>query len=390
MNQFFWPDSAPTGKLLGDLAEELQAQGHSVQVLAGGGRYEGVPAYPEPKVEIVRLPTVAFSRSPLMRILSWLSFLLMAAWKGCFMPKRDVVVCMTTPPGLSYVGLLIHWLRGSQFWIWEMDLYPDVAEGAGMLVPGSLLHKILRGVMNFPRRHATGIIVLGDCMKARLVSQGISGEKIVIAENWATRSESSPKQSPDAGPLKILYSGNLGVAHEMETIAEVMLRLRNDAGFEFTFAGGGSRRAALEQFAKEHNIQNVRFQGYQDDQGFATCLADSHVGLITLREGCVGSVVPSKMYSLLAAGRPVLFIGPAYASTALQIDRFGCGWHAESGEYDKIESLVRSLAQWRDLVHTASGQAKFAFQTYFEKSIRVQYLSAQLIGQEGLSKAKAA
>lgn len=389
LNQFFWPDPAPTGKLMADLAGQLQADGHQVTVLAGESGYEEHATYADPQISVIRLQTAKYSRHSVWRMLSWLSFLGGALLRALLLPRQDLVVCLTSPPGLSYVGLLLQWLRGTQLWIWEMDLYPDVAEGVGLLRSGSLAQRVLRGVMNFPRRQAAGVLVLGECMKERLAAQGVPREKLIIAENWAENVTCAPVRREGGEPLRILYSGNLGLAHDVETISEVIQQLANDNRFEFVFCGGGKRRGTLEALVEKQQIGNVRFLGYQDEEEFGRLLESAHIGLITLLPGCVGTVVPSKMYSLLAAGRPVLFIGPDTAATAIQIERFRCGWHAMTGEARQVEARLRVLEQWRDQVEEAGAAARVAYLQYFNKAERVGYLSRQLT-TEGAARGAAA
>ena len=174
MNQFFWPDSAATSQLLTDLAVEMAARGHQVHVLCAEGSYAVASAERQPAVTIHRIPALPFTRGKLSRVLSYLSFYLGAAWRGLTVARPDLVLTLTTPPLLSLIGTLIKRVRGSRHYIWEMDVYPDVAVSLGYFKPAGLLDRGIGLLADLSRRQADGILALGDCMKRRLIHRGIA------------------------------------------------------------------------------------------------------------------------------------------------------------------------------------------------------------------------
>ena len=382
INQFFWPDAAPTGRYLEDLARELVQQGHEVDVLCGGGRYEGaVKGVNPPPVSIYRIPAPDYTRSGAARMLNWVTFLLRAAWRAFRLPRYHAVVAMTTPPGLSYAGL-VQQARGARLWLWEMDLYPDVAIATGTMRGGTWLARLMERLLDWPRRRAEGVLVLGDCMRNRLLRNGIQPARLVIAENWADSAKFACLPLPESPPLRVLYSGNLGVVHEIETILEVMTLLRGDPRIEFVFAGGGVRYTELQEHCRARGLQNVSFEGYEDNERFAARLSGCHAGLVTLRPGCEGTVVPSKFYSLLAAGRPVLYIGPLAATPARRISEYACGWAYESGESRALAELLLGLLHNRSELETRGQNGRQAFLSVYDRQAAVPRL-ARLIGGPG-------
>jgi hypothetical protein len=205
-------------------------------------------------------------------------------------------------------------------------------------------------------------------MKDRLAARGIPESRMHIVENWADGNEIRPLPFPD-GPLAIHYSGNLGLAHETNTIQEVIRRLANHAEFQFVFAGGGPRRSALEEFCRTQGIFNVEFRSYCKRSELGTSLAEGHLGLVTQLPQTLGSVVPSKIYGIMAAGRPLLFVGPAASTPARHIRRFECGWHIQCGDVDGLESLLFHLSRNRQLLYAAGTRARQAFESEFDSSI---------------------
>src|SRR6266851_962878 len=280
INQFFWPDTAATGQLLTDVMRGMDPRDHAVTVLCGRSDYGAVDTASPPPVKILRSRGVAFSRGKIGRVVSYASFFAGAAVRGVRGPKPALVLTLTTPPLISILGTLLKSLRGSRHFIWEMDLYPDIAVDLNVLKHRSVVTRLIGTVADFSRKRADGIIVLGEEMKTRLVARGIPEHKILVAENWADGCEILPAPFKE-GPLVVHYSGTFGLAHEEHTIAEVMRRLRDDSRFRFVFAGGGARRERLKEFCRVEGIGTAEFRPYATRSQLGRSLAEGHVGLVT-------------------------------------------------------------------------------------------------------------
>src|ERR1035441_7916749 len=301
LNQFFYPDSAATSQLLTDLARSLAAQGHSVRVICGRSSYAEPDALNPPAVEIVRTPGLPFGRGLLARTFSYTGFLAGAGCRGLLGPRPHLILTLTTPPALSVVGSLLKTVFRARHFIWEMDLYPDIAVDLEVLPPrswfprlpppppsavGSLpkplsrprhfiwemdlypdiavdlevLHprswftRLMGASFDHARRKADGIIALGECMRQRLIRRGIPPERIHVADNWADGAEIQPLPFPAPSPLRILYWGNLGLAHDVDTIRAAIHHFRSDPRFHFAFAGAGLDRQALEFFCADMGV----------------------------------------------------------------------------------------------------------------------------------------
>jgi len=377
INQFFWPDSAATSQLLTDVAAWAVEDGHSVRVIAGDTKYTECEDLIPPPVRVDRCPAFPFNRGIVGRIASYLSFLTVAAVHALRGPRPDAVVTLTTPPALGLIGSLVHSLRGARHYIWEMDLYPDIAVDMGVLSARSPFTRLVAWVFDFARLRADGIIALGEEMKDRLITHGIPAEKIHVCENWADGRDIAPLPFPE-GPLTLYYSGNLGMVHDVDTILDAMEHFRNDQRLRFMFAGGGSRRASFEALCRERSLDNVLFGPYCDRTDLGTCLAQGHIGLVTQLPESLGSVVPSKTYGIMAAGRPVLFIGPGQATPARIVEKHRCGWHIEPGDSKGLIQLLETLANRPDLIHEAGARARQAFELHYDRPIAVARLNAVL------------
>lgn len=393
INQFFWPDTAATSHLLSDVANHLAVSGEDVKVICGTASYGNPNDSPRPDVEIIRLQNAAFTRRFGGRIVSYLTFFLGALWHGLKLDAPAVVMTLTTPPLISLVGLAIQKLRGSRHVIWEMDVYPDVAVDLGVLQADGLLAKIFGWLADLPRRHADRIVVLGECMRARLLAHGIPEEKIVVAENWAERPEPEERRISfrhcrPTEALSIMYSGNLGMAHDAETVAGAMRDLAGrDQEIGFVFAGGGSRHSWLKKFCQEHGISSCEFLPYCERHDLFARLRTAHIGLVTQKNESLGSSVPSKTYGIMAAGRPILFVGPAESTTARIIARYGCGWQVDCGDTEGLVQLLEHLNDNREMILEAGHRAFQAFLTNYQRSEGVARIAAIVAGVDRQSEA---
>jgi colanic acid biosynthesis glycosyl transferase WcaI len=366
INQFFWPDTAPTGRFLLDLARAAESPQLEITAICGASSYGITDDTPRPPVRILRPSATRFSRDILGRILSYASFLAGAFVAGFRVGRPDTVLTLTTPPLTSVFGRLLKLSRGCRHFIWEMDVYPDIAVDIGALNSRSMLTCLIGALADWSRRNADGIIVLGEDMKARLIARDIPEHKIHVAGNWADGREITPLPFP-GGPLVVYYSGNFGLTHDFETITSVILQYANDPRFQFVFAGGGVRRQNLQTLCRAHGIANALFRPYSSRADLAASLAEGHLGLVTQLPLTCGSIVPSKTYGIMAAGRPVLYIGPREATPARMIERFRCGWQVDPGDTSALVSLLEMLASQRHLMFEAGARARQAFEQHYDR-----------------------
>jgi colanic acid biosynthesis glycosyl transferase WcaI len=366
INQFFWPDGAATSQYLTDLTRFLAAQGHEVEVLCGDTSYARLDAgEEEPPAIVHRITCTRFGSGLPARLCSYASFFLGALWTGLRTPAADVVVTLTTPPMLSVIGAVLKRMRGFKHFIWEMDLFPEALVDVGLVKQNSWTVRLLGHIADRSRLHSDGVIVLGDCMRRRLLDRGIPASQIHVAENWADGTKIFPLPIHRQGPLKVLYSGNLGRPHDIETIMYAMERLKGDPLFHFQFVGDGARRKELVDFCQRNGIDNTSFAPYCRRDEMSGNLASGNIGLVTQREACLGTVVPSKVYGLLAAGRPLLYIGPRESTPAEIIRRFGCGWQVDCGNGQAVLELLKDLEADRDQISAAGERARIAFLDHY-------------------------
>jgi colanic acid biosynthesis glycosyl transferase WcaI len=399
LSQFFGPDSAAVGQLLADAAHGMAEAGHEVRVICGRSDYmapetddredirDGFSKTARPdrgnashgSLQVSSVGNLAFSHSRAGKLLSYATFYSGAVWRALSVPKPDAVLTLTAPPGLAWIGWLLKRVCQCRHVSWEMDVYPDIAVALGMAIPAWL-----GWFLDFPRRRADGVIALGDCMKERLLRHGLPKERIHVVENWADARKTYPLPFPETPPLRILYSGNLGLAHDVTTIRGAMERLANDARFHFDFAGGGPQRKELHEFCRRRAIGNVSFRSYVPWDQLGASLAEGHIGLVTQNPTTLGAVVPSKTYGVMAAGRPVLYIGPAAATPARVVRRFDCGWQFECGDVDGVVGLLEQLVKHPEQIREKSERGHRAFGDHYDMPAGVAQI-CRVLGLEQLS-----
>ena len=390
VNQHYWPDVASTGQHLTDLAEHLVGEGYDVEVLCGRGKYvAGQMAVPDREtrngVGIRRVRTTAFGRgSHLGRLFDYASYYVQVLGRLLFGRRYTGVVFLTTPPLLATLGALARLIRGQRYAVWSMDLHPDAELASGMLPsrgPLSIVGRVLEWLNAAGYRRADAVIDLGPYMKERIVAKGVAPERTHTVHVWSARDEIVPvarEENPLVDRLGlrekfvVMYSGNAGIVHDFDGILDAMRRLSGDPRIHFLFVGNGPRRAEIERFGREQAIPNFEYRDYfaRDDLRWSLSAADVH--LISLRDAFVGISVPGKLYGIMAAGRPAVFVGPERCESAETIRDARCGEVVSAADGapacgERLAALLRELAGRPDALRAMGAAGRAAFETRYER-----------------------
>jgi hypothetical protein len=382
LNQVFWPDVAATAQHGHDLGRFLVQRGERVTALASRSLYsemgKSLPGHDSVDgIRIVRAGQSVFGKRGLAsRAFDFLSFYAAAMWTAVWLPRQDVVVCFTTPPFIAFVGILLRWLKGTKVVCWTMDLYPDVPVAAGVLRRGSLAHALFEAIDRFCLKRADRIVVLGRCMRERVVARGIDPSKVEVINVWADDREVDVRPSAgnalrrewDIGARFVIeYSGNFGIGHDGQTIYRAMDAVRTDDGLRWVVVGGGTKRAEMETFVRDHAVSNALLKPYQPRDRLGELLALGDVHLVTIAEGFAGLLVPSKFYGVLAAGRPVLYVGPRESEVADVILAADCGRVIAQGDAAGLVAAIDGLRRDPDVARGMGKRARIAFEREFTR-----------------------
>ncbi len=365
LNQAFFPDVVATAQMGKDLADELVRRGHSVTAVASRSVYGSKGAVLPRKEEVVvagarqpiRVHRVGFSlfgkSSIAARIADFALFYILAAVRVLTLPRADVVVCYTTPPFIALVGLLSKLFRGSRAIYWVMDLYPDLPVACGVMREDAIVTRVCEWLNRQLLQRSDVCVVLGRCMQERVLAKGVDAARVRMIPVWSDlvvqhdvhgTDEFRARWVGDARTL-VMYSGNLGLGHDATTMCDAMLRLAGRDDIRFVFVGGGKRRAEVEAFAEQHNLPNVRFEGYVARERLSDSLAAADIHLISLKEGVEGIMVPSKLFGIMAVGRPSVFIGSRRSEISRVLEESRSGLTVDEGDGEALARAIVELAE---------------------------------------------
>jgi colanic acid biosynthesis glycosyl transferase WcaI len=359
VNRYFHPDESATAQLLADLAFGLAAGGFDVHIVCSRQLYVD----PEARlaalqtirgVVVHRVWTTRFGRRRLMgRAIDYASFYLTCAVALLgLLRARDIVVAKTDPPLISIVAAPAARLKGALLINWLQDIFPEVASQLGANPLPAVLDRALRSLRDASLRLAVVNVVLGSRMLEYLGTRGVPASNCRVIENWADAESLRPKESGGSklrnrlgltDKFVVGYSGNLGRAHEFETVIGAAERLRSDQRIAFLFIGGGARMDELKASVDRRHLSNFHFLPYRPREELEDSLAAADVHLASLVPSLEGLIVPSKFYGILAAGRPILFVGDRNGELSRVIAKYQCGLVVEVGQSEDLASAIDGL-----------------------------------------------
>ena len=328
LSQVYWPDTASTAQHLADLCAELSKRGHDVSVVTSSRAYEDprkrfAAAEVHDGVKIERLGMTGFGKGAVWRrLMDFGSFNLAIAWHLLWRGRGsvDVVLGMTSPPLVSFLGAWAARNKGWKFCYWAMDLQPELAIEAGMIRKGSLAARLLEGMGNAVFRWADRTVALDSFMAEHIRKRSGGNAEVavlpvwpVMAAGWKGSREENPfrKAQGFGDRIVVMYSGNHAVVHSLDTLLEAALRLRADPRFLFVFIGGGVRTADVRRFREQHGLETVVQLPYQPREVIHESLASADLHVVVMGDGQVGYTHPNKVYGAMFVGRPFLYIGPS-------------------------------------------------------------------------------
>ena len=391
LNQFFPPDLAPTGQMAADLAEDLVAAGHSVSVLASRGSYLGGERQPARStwkgVEVFRGAATSLGKKTLVyRALDYASFYASAGLALSRMDPPDVVVAMTTPPLIAAAGLAAT-RRGSKLVSWVQDLYPEIAVAFGALRDGSPAARAMAALSRKVMGASANVVVLGEAMKEKAVQAGAAPERVAIIPNWADGEVIRPVPNESnrlrddlarGARFVVLYSGNIGRAHDVSTVVQAAKLLADRPDIAFVFQGDGAKRAELVLGTRA--LPNVRFVPYQLREKLSESLSAADLHLITLAPNVVGLLEPSKLYGVMAAGRPSVYVGPGRSEVARTIQAEKIGACVENGNAAGLVDAIVTRAAEPSRCREEGEKARTAFDREYSRPRRTAQFARLLEG----------
>jgi glycosyltransferase involved in cell wall biosynthesis len=269
-----------------------------------------------------------------------------------------VVIVKTDPPLLSVVAAPVATLKSARLVNWLQDLYPEVAAALGMRAVTGPVGLLARALRNASLRAACVNVAIGETMAARLRAEGTPAEQVAVIPNWSDDEAVTP-QPRDGGGLReawgfaaddfvVGYSGNLGQAHEVETLFGAAGRLRDHGRIRFLFVGGGRHTDSLKCRVQAAGLANFVFQPYQPRESLAQSLAVPDVHWLSLRPQMEGLIVPSKYYGIAAAGRGVIVVASPEGELGALVRAEGGGVAVAPGDDEGLARAILAFEQDRE------------------------------------------
>ena len=399
VNQFFPPDFAPTGQLINELVAHLGDNGTPIKV------FTGLPAYAFNEVSALPLEihnNVIIRRTRATQVS--IHNIRGKAFHGFLftvrsilhllrhLKKDDTLLLTTAPQFLPFIGYLLHLVKGSNYVCLIYDLYHDVAEKLGVISSENWIIKLWNRLNELTWKKATKVIVLSTSMKKQILKkQPKLGHKISVISNWSDPNWIVPIAKEDnwfahkynlTEKFTVLYSGNMGRCHDIQTILDVASLLQGYP-VQFVFIGGGQKYRSSQNFVQTYGLDNCLFLPYQDKEILPYSLTACDLTLVSVEEGMGGIVAPSKFYSLLATGRPIAVICDKECYLNELVKKNKCGVTFANNNSDALANFILQISSNPELAKSMgeAGRNYLISQCTLEV-IAQQYATVLNIGEE--------
>jgi colanic acid biosynthesis glycosyl transferase WcaI len=381
LNRFFWPSHAATAQLLTDLAQHLIECGLAVTVVATKQRESDASpssSFPMPQIRGVWSSTLGLP-GIMGRAAEYVTFTAAATTRLLAEVRAgDTLLVKTDPPLSCVLGWLVAKAKGATLVTWCQDLFPEIGAALGLTIANGPTGWAMRRLRTRAMCHARLNVAICEDMAERLGAQGVPWEAIRVIPNWADGNLIRPLQHHDNrlrrawgldGKFVIGCSGNFGRLHDPEPVLALIRRLAHDDAVRFVLIGGGTGYERLRAEVRRYALPNVQFRPYQPREFLAQSHSALDLHLVTLRPACEGLAFPSKLYSALAAGRPVLFIGDLESNVARVLASTGAGMSVDGRDPNE---LARAVGTLRAEAETRGVRAREAFDAHFRKELALR------------------
>ena len=361
LNQYYVPDVASTGHLLFELAENIAKQGAEVSVITCRPSYGPKETWQEcPKeeyksgVHVKRMWTTRYSKDSIIgRIINSITFLIpLAVFHVLPRRKGEVYLYTTNPPYLGFVGAFISLIKKHRYVVLLHDSYPELAVWVGKIRKGGFIDKFWRFCNKIMYRRAEQVIVLSDAAKELVCNTyGPEPDRVHVIPNWADPSELEPKPKDESNfasvhgliePFTVLYSGNLGLYYEFDMILDAAEQLL-DENFRLVFTGAGGQRQRIEDTIKEKKLFNTLLLPYTPQDQFNDALNCCDALLVTIAKGIDGISFPSKLYTSLSVGRPIIAFSSPESELRKKVEGNDVGCWIELGDTNTFVEKIKFL-----------------------------------------------
>ncbi|TZE83077.1 glycosyltransferase family 4 protein [Calorimonas adulescens] len=364
---YFYPDYASTGQIMTELCEKIQYD-YDITVIAAFPNYaNGIPEKYKGKrfvyekyqnIKIIRVKVPEFNKTKKASRIKYIMEYFINAFLAIFKAdKPDIIFSISQPPILGGIlGVLGKVFRKAKFIYNIQDFNPEQIE-AIKYSRNRFIINLMRKIDNFSCNMADNIVVVGRDMRETLISRNKSfnNKKCTVINNWINEKEIYPLDKTDVSVssfiekngLKdkfiIMYSGNIGLYYDLENIIKIVPYFNKYPDMMFVFIGEGAKKDEIINYCNKNNISNVRFLPYQPKERIIYSLNAADIHLVTNSKGIKGVSVPSKIYGVMAVGKPILGILEPGSEARNLIEDSKCGVCVDPANYEMIKNKIEYL-----------------------------------------------
>lgn len=358
LSQVYVPDPAAVGQYVADAAREMAKRGIDVRVFAADTGYDDPSVRYKRRevldnVKITRFPFSSFGkRSLVIRLFGDLLFVAQIIVSGIFMPRPARILVTAVPPMCAAAAIILGMIRRAPITYWVMDINPDLAVRMRVVRQGSPLVAIMDALNRSILKAADRVIVLDRFMEATINRKLDVSGKMAVLPPWPHEDHVEPvpheknpfrKKYGLGGKFVFMYSGNHGIGIPLKTFLEAAALFKDDQNTVFIFIGGGVRKREVEDTIRAYHMKNMLSLPYQPLQDLRYSLSAADVHLVAMDERLVGVAHPCKIYGAMAAGRPVLFLGPERSHIGDILREYPIGWRISHGDVQGAVEMIRSV-----------------------------------------------
>jgi glycosyltransferase involved in cell wall biosynthesis len=395
VSEIFYPEDVSTGYIMTKIAEKIN-ETESVGVICGPSGYQSGALMAKcelPETILVKRVNVPrFNKnSPLLRILGYFLLTFGVAIKILLHVKRsDKLVLVTNPPTLLPVTAFLKILKGFHFLVIIHDVFPENAIAGGMITKKSIPYKFLLAMFNWSYRVADRLIAVGSDMKELFHEKVGTKKPISVITNWADHKDVFPMKDsrfnenyrPEArNKILIQFAGNIGRVQGLEQLFRLLGKVHNQSWY-LVLIGDGAQKELLKKIVKEYGMKNIQFLSSRPRDEQNEFLNACDLGLVTLSPGMFGLGVPSKVYNIFSAGKPILYIGDRNAEISRYINENNVGWAFFWDDEEAILNFFEQIDKILDEIPTKGVNARKLTVRRFTKDVVLDQYRSEIVDKE--------
>lgn len=383
VSEYYYPIVTSTGYYITEIAEYLSSKGMDVNVISTGSKYNEIGDYQFKKeevhngVKIHRVKVGDIDKNTFLkrsyRLLKTSISLFVETYK--YVSKEDILLVVTNPAFLMLLIPIIKQVKKISYTLLVHDVFPENLAAIGGIKTTSFTYKFLKRIFDKAYSKTDTLISIGRDMSAVLENKIKGISEIKLIPNWADVEDVHPidkKETELYGKLfkqdkfVLQFAGNLGHAQGLDNILSA-IELINNPDIHFLFIGGGAKFNKIKEFSQNHD--NVTLIGFQERSKQNDFLNSCDVSIVTLSDGMYGLGVPSKSYNIMAAGKPIIFVGDKTSEIALCVTEHNLGWVVEPDNPEALRLCIEKIYDEKNNIEDIKKKSRQVAENIFAKNL---------------------